>query len=129
MLRLGNHGEDFVFAHDQVFVAVDFDVAARIFTEKDFVADLEFEDHNVSLIVTLSFADGDDFAFLRLFFRRVRDDDAALNLFLFLEPLDNDAVVEGTNIHNVDLWTLDPVFAAWRHSEGAPATGNTDVCL
>jgi hypothetical protein len=38
-------------------------------------------------------ADGDNAALLRLFFRRIRDDDAALGFLIFLYPLYYDPIV------------------------------------
>ena len=48
-------------------------------------------------------ADGDDFALLRLFLGGVGNDDAAGGLGVFLEPLDDDAVVERTELHGFNL--------------------------
>src|SRR5213592_2370104 len=47
----------------------------------------------------LAIAHGDDLALLRLLLGRVRDDDPALFHFLLLESLDENAVVQRTNLH------------------------------
>ena len=51
-----------------------------------------------ALVVTNAGADGDDFAFLRLFLGGVRNDDAALGLGFSLDTADDDAVVQGAEI-------------------------------
>jgi hypothetical protein len=47
----------------------------------------------------LPVASGEDLTLLRLLFGRVRDDDAADVLLAFLEALDNDAVVQRSDLH------------------------------
>src|SRR2546425_13355861 len=47
----------------------------------------------------LAVAGGDDLALLGFLLRRVRDDDAPLFHFLLLESLDENAVVQRTNLH------------------------------
>ena len=53
----------------------------------------------LALLVAGARADGDDFAFHRLFLGGVRNDDAALGLLFFLDALDHDAVVKRTELH------------------------------
>ena len=50
----------------------------------------------LAVVVARAGADGDDFAFLRLFLGGVGDDDPALGLLFFLDALDEDAVCQGT---------------------------------
>ena len=47
----------------------------------------------------LAVADGDDLALLRLFLGGVGDDDPADFLFAFFDALDNDAVVQRSDVH------------------------------
>jgi len=50
----------------------------------------------------LAVADGDDFALDRLLLRGVRDDDPALGLLFFFDALDEDAVLQRTNVGHGD---------------------------
>jgi hypothetical protein len=52
-----------------------------------------------AVVMCLPVAGGEDLTLLRLLFGRVRDDDAADVLLAFLEALDNDAVVQRSDIH------------------------------
>ena len=51
-------------------------------------------------------ADGDDFALLRLLLSGVRNDDAALRLFLAFDATDDDAVMQGTEFHESFLFEI-----------------------
>ena len=48
-------------------------------------------------------ADGDDFALLGLLLGGVGNDDAALRLFLAFEAADDDAVMQGTEFHDLSF--------------------------
>ena len=54
-----------------------------------------------AVVLDLAGADGDDLALLRLFLGGVGDDDPADLLFAFLEALDDDAVVQRSDVHAV----------------------------
>ena len=56
--------EDFFFAHDQEFLAVDLDLGAGVLAEEDFVAGLDVEREYFALVVRLAFSDGDNLALL-----------------------------------------------------------------
>src|SRR4030095_8867751 len=106
---LVENGEDVFLAHDEEFLVVDLDLGARILPEQDLVAALHVERHLLAVVVDLAGADGDDLALLRLFLGRVRDDDPApLDLF-FLQTLDQDPIVQRTNLHlpAPPVWLLD----------------------
>src|SRR5262245_519406 len=75
-----DHTEDVILAHDQVFLAVEFDFAARVLAEEDLVTDFDVEGRELAVVVDLTLADRDDFPFLRLLLRRVGNDDAAFGL-------------------------------------------------
>ena len=90
---LRNNGEDFVLAHDQVFVAVDLDFLAGILAEQDRVAVLDVERDALAVLVGLAGADGNHLALLRLFLGGVGDDDAPDFLFFFLDAFNEDAVM------------------------------------
>src|SRR5499426_1857788 len=96
---LVENGEDIFLAHDEKFLVVDLDLGARILPEQDLVAGLHVERHLLAVVVDLAGADGDDLALLRLLLGRVRDDDPAPLDLLFLQTLDQDPIVQRTNLH------------------------------
>ena len=82
--KLSNDSEDIVLAHDQVVLTVYLDLGAPVFGDQDFVADFDAEFDLLAIVVELASAEGYDGTFLRLFFRRVGNDDASLlDFFLF----------------------------------------------
>ena len=87
------HREDFVFAHDQILLAVELDFLAGILAEQDEVAGLHIQRNPGAVVLHLAVAHGDDFALLRLFLGGIRDDDPADFLFPLVDALDEDAVV------------------------------------
>src|SRR3984885_10123274 len=86
--------EDFFFAHDQQFFAVDLDLGARVLAEQNAVAGLDIEREYLALVVRLALADGEDFALLWLLFGGVRDDDAATNALAFFNSPNQNPVVQ-----------------------------------
>jgi hypothetical protein len=60
---------------------------------------LHVERDELAGLVAAARADGDDLALLGLFLGGVRNDDAALGLLFFLDALDDDAVVQRTELH------------------------------
>src|SRR5262245_18927363 len=97
--RLVDHSEDVVLAQDQVFGAVDLDLVARILGEQHLVARLHFQLAQAAVLDQLAVADGDDQGLLGFLFRRVRDVEPAGGLVLFLDALDENAVVELSDFH------------------------------
>src|SRR5712691_3935459 len=87
-------GEHFIFAHDEVFLALELDLLARVLAEEDQVAGLDVQRDALAVVLRLAVAGSDHLALLRLLLRSVRDDDPADFLFAFLDALDNDAVVQ-----------------------------------
>src|SRR5580693_4908233 len=95
----GEFCQDFVFAEDEVILVFHLDFGAAVLAEQDAVTRFYVESDTLALVVNFACACGDHFALLRLFFRRVGDDDAALDgLFLF-DPLDQDTIVERSYIY------------------------------
>src|SRR5213594_3269813 len=90
--------QNFFFAKDEIFLVFDFDFCTAVLADEDSVAGLDVERDQFALL-TLAGADGDDFAFHRLFFRGVRDDDATLDGFFLFNALHDDTVVERGQIH------------------------------
>jgi hypothetical protein len=71
----------------------------RVFAEQDPVAGLEVDCDALTAIEQFAIAYRQNFAFLRLLFRRVRNVQTAPHLFLLLHPAHDDAVVEWTNTY------------------------------
>src|SRR5690606_31159237 len=100
-LLLLEDGEDLVFAHDEVLDAVNLDLLPGVLAEEDRVPFLHVERHALAVVLLLAGADSDDLALLRLLPGGVRDDDPAHLLLLLLDALDDDAVVERSDLHGV----------------------------
>src|SRR6266446_6137526 len=92
-------GEHVLFTQDQVLLVVQLDLGTGVLAEEDLVAGLYVERDLLPLVVHLPVPHRDDLALLGLFLRRVRDDDAALLDLLLLLPLDENSVVQRTNLH------------------------------
>src|SRR2546430_10424817 len=95
----GNHlgaenAEDVLFLHDQVLLAVQRDLASGVLAEQHAIAGLDIQGSLLAVLADRAFADGEDLALLGLLLGAVRDDEAAAANLLFLDPLDQDAVVE-----------------------------------
>ena len=93
------HAHDVGFLHDHQVLAIELDLGARPFAEQHAVAGLDVERVQLAVLVARAGADGDDFAFHRLFLRRVGNDDAAGGLRLRLDTADQDAVLQRTQFH------------------------------
>src|SRR3569623_292673 len=91
--------QDVVLAQDQVLDAVDLDVAARVLAEQDLVAGLHLELAQRTVLLDLAVAHGDDGRLHGLLLRRVGDVQPAGGAALLFDALDQDTVVEGTDLH------------------------------
>src|SRR6266851_4007732 len=97
---LFDDGEHVLFPQDQILLVVQLDLGARVLAEEDLVAGLHVQGDLLAVLVHLPAPDRDDLALLGLLLRGVRDDDPALlDLFLLL-PLDEDSVMQRTNLHS-----------------------------
>src|SRR5690242_3045397 len=94
------NSKNIVLAHDDVLSAIQFDLVAGVFAEQDAVTGFDVKGDDVSVLEPLALPNGHHFALLGLFLSRVRNDDAVARGFLFLNPLDHDAVVQGSNLHD-----------------------------
>src|SRR5258708_20310868 len=104
--ELSNDPEDVVLAHDQVIFVVDFNLDGTVFGDQDLVADLYIELDFLAFIIEPTSAEGDNRPFLRLLFRRVRNDDASLLHFLFFERLNQYAITERFHIYRHMFYLL-----------------------
>ena len=58
-----DHAQDVFLAHDEVFLAIDLDLGARVLAEEDLVADLDVERDEFAVVVDLTLAGGDKILF------------------------------------------------------------------
>src|ERR1700759_1154527 len=91
---------DVAFLHDDQVFTVDLDLGARPFAEQDVISRLHVERRDAPALRARPAADGDAFAFLRLFLRRIGDDDPARSLLLGLQATDENAVMKWTECHS-----------------------------
>src|SRR3954452_11969491 len=96
---LVEHAHDVAFLHDQQLVAVELDLGAGPLAEQHPVADLDAHRRQLALVAAGARADGQHLALHRLLLGGVGDDQPALGLRLFLDALDNDAVVQRSELH------------------------------
>src|SRR5215213_3703705 len=110
---LVEHAHDVRLLHDQQLVAVELDLGAGPLAEQHPVADLDAHRNQVALLAAGAGADGQDLALHGLFLGGVGDDQPALGLRLLLDALDDDAVVQRSELHGAGpplagflaLWT------------------------
>src|SRR5215217_3673990 len=96
------HAHDVAFLHDQQVVAVELDLGAGPLAEQHPVADLDAHRRQLALLAAGTGSDGQDLALHRLLLGGVRDDQPAFGLLLFLDALDDDAVVQRTEFHGIE---------------------------
>ena len=90
--------------HDQELVTVELDLGAGPLAEQHAVTDLDAHRRQLALVVAGTRADGQDLALHRLLLGGVGDDDPALGLLLFLDALDDDAIVQRPELHGALPW-------------------------
>ena len=99
MRGLAEDSHDVGLLHDEELVAVDLHFGARPFAEQHLVAGLDPNGLELAVLAAGAGPCRDDLAGLRLLRRGIGDDDAAFGLLLLLEPLDHDAVMQGSEFH------------------------------
>src|SRR6266446_7327475 len=98
-VRLLDDCEHVLFLHDQVLLLVDLDLGARVLAEEHAVVGLHVQRDLLAILVHLPVAHRDDLALLGLFLRGVGNNDAALLGVLLFLALDEDPVMQRTNLH------------------------------
>jgi hypothetical protein len=78
---------------------VDLDLGARPLAEQDAIASLDVQRDQLAAVIARAGADGHNLALLGLFLGSVGDDDTTLRLLFAFKALDDDAVVQGTELH------------------------------
>src|SRR5215213_6894262 len=91
-------GEDVLLRNDQELVALDLELCPGVLGVEDLVAGLDVHRLALAVIVDAAGTGGDDRAFLRLFLRRVGQDDPALGHLLARGGLDHDAIAERAEV-------------------------------
>src|SRR5215217_5227242 len=99
---LVEHAHDVAFLHDQQLVAVELDLGAGPLAEQHAVAGLDAHRRQLALLAAGTRADRQDLALHRLLLGGVRDDQPTLGLRLFLDALDDDAVVQRSEFHGIE---------------------------
>src|SRR5262249_25008330 len=99
-LDLVDDAQHVLFPHDQVLLVLYLDLGAGVLAQEDAVASLHVQRDLLALVVHLAGSDRDDLPLLGLLLRRVRNDDAALLHLLLLDSLDENPVVQRTNLHD-----------------------------
>src|SRR5215212_3100498 len=89
--------------HDEQLLVVELHLGARPLAEQDAVAGLHVQRAQLALVVQGAGAGGDHLALLRLLLGGVGDDDAARGLLFRRDAADQDAVMQGTEVHAVLL--------------------------
>ena len=82
-----------ILAEDEVLLAVDLDVRARVLAEEHAIARLDVHGDLGAVLEDLAVSDGDDLALLGLLLGGVRDDDPALHRLLLFDPSDDQPIM------------------------------------
>src|SRR5690606_15279793 len=88
------HAQDVALFHDEEILAIEPDFGARPFAEQHAVADLHIERDGFAVVVAMARPHGQHFALLRLFLRRVRNDDAAFGSAFLLNAAHQHAIAK-----------------------------------
>src|SRR4029077_5416497 len=111
-------GEEIVLAHDQVLFTVDLDLTAAVLAEQHAVAGLDLGSDDLAILVPLAGANGDHLGLDRLLLGGVGDEQTTRGLGFFFEALDQNSIVEGTDLHcaasyrhRMPAWQPFPVSA------------------
>src|SRR5688500_18935028 len=92
---------DVFLAHHEELIAFDLYGLAGILAEQHAVADLDVDRDQLAVVVLLALADGDDLALVGFLGGGVGDDDATGGLTLFLNALDDHAIMKRADFHAI----------------------------
>src|SRR5713226_9511357 len=101
------NSEHLVFAHQQVLIAVQLDLVARVFAEQNALAHLHVERHHFAVFEQFAFSNREHLSLLRLLFRRIGNDDAPADRLFVFHSFHHDAVIERTNFHRSHLQEIE----------------------
>jgi hypothetical protein len=94
--------QDVLLLHDQILHAIELDFLTGVLAEEDGVACLDIQRHPLATVFGLAVPGGDHLAVLRLLLGGIGDDDRAGSLRRFLEALDENPVVQRSDIHGLN---------------------------
>src|SRR3954447_19120511 len=125
--RLVDNGEDVFLAHDQQVVAgrvLLLDLVPGPAGEQDGVAHLDLHRGPAAVLLDLARPDGRHLALLGLLLGRVRQEDAAGRLLFGGQALDQNAVVEGLQVHRRSAPPTGNRVKVWgRYASAVPRSG------
>src|SRR5690606_24264530 len=100
-----DNAEDVVLAQDQMLNSVELYFGAGVLAKQHSVARLHRR-FDALAVVHLTGADSNDFALDGLLLSGIGNDDTALGFFFFSDSLNDDAVLQGTNLasHRANSW-------------------------
>src|SRR3954471_22537552 len=101
-LESANNAQNIAFLHDDEVFTVDLHFGAGPFAEQDLVAGLDVQRRDLAVIGAGAGANGDDFAFLRLFLGRIGNDDPAGALLLGLDTADENTIMKRPESHRAN---------------------------
>src|SRR5215467_11423291 len=93
-----------------MFFAVNINFSSRILSEEYPVVNFHVERDHLAVFIQFSFTDSNHSSFLRFFLSRVRNNNASLALFLFLDSFHDDPILQRRNFHFSLLSELDPKY-------------------
>src|SRR5437667_12470411 len=94
-----NDAQHFFLAQDQVLFVVHLNFSAGILTEEDAIPRFHIQRYNFPVLSFGAAANSNYFAFLRLLLGRIGNDEAALHSLLLFNSLDQNPIVERSEIH------------------------------
>src|SRR2546428_2492588 len=103
--------QHFVFAHDDVFLAIELDLLSGVLPEQDEIAGFHIERRALPVVFDFAASGRNDFALLGLFLGRVGNDDPPDFLFAFFKALNKNPVVQWSDVH--------ALYSVWRKGGGA----------
>src|SRR5262249_9803003 len=94
-----NYRQDVFFAHEQQLFGVRLEFVAGIRGEEDFIALLDLERLEATVLEAAPGAHGDDFTALGLLLSGIRQDDSARRLLFGADPLNHHTVSQRLKLH------------------------------
>src|SRR6056297_303117 len=109
---LFDDSEDVVLAHDQILLTFNLDFTAGILAEQNLVAFLDIQWQNLAFRSYFAFTYRNDLAFLRLFLGDgVGDNNSRSGLGFLFHTLDNDTILQWSDLHSAVLLSLTIMLA------------------
>src|SRR5690606_19969136 len=112
-----NHAENVALLHDEKLFAIDFDFSAGPFAEQHTVTWLHVQRNEFIVIAARTGSDGHDLTLLRLFLRRIRDDDSARRLLFFVDAAHYYSIMQRPKAHWKPPMTC---LRDWEEAKPAP---------